>query len=258
MCGIAGIWNCRPGIDAEAAVSAMLEAMRHRGPDGRGLHSFAGGAAGMVCLALVDLSDRGQQPFWSPDRRVAVLFNGEIYNFRQERQRLERKGFTFRSTTDTEVILNLYLERGPEFVQRLRGMYAIALLDWRECSLDGLPVLFLTRGPLGIKPLYIAAAEHDPQSVIFASEIRALLASGLVARRVAPEGLADYLSRGFVVQPTTIISGVRMLEPGWFERYVPGRPVERRQFRDIPAYRPWRETLDESAQRLRGVLDESV
>src|SRR5579871_6449758 len=127
MCGIAGIWNCRPGVDADAAVAAMLDAMRHRGPDGRGTLSFAGGAAGMVRLALVDLSDRGQQPFWSADRRVAVLFNGEIYNFRQERQRLERKGCEFRSATDTEVILHLYLERGPEFVQRLRGMYAIAI-----------------------------------------------------------------------------------------------------------------------------------
>ncbi len=236
----------------------MLDAMRHRGPDGRGTLSFAGGAAGMVRLALVDLSDRGQQPLWSPDRRVAVLFNGEMYNFRQERQRLEGKGYVFRTTTDTEVILNLYLERGPEFVHRLRGMDAIAILDWRERPQGGLPTLLLSRGPLGIKPLYIAPAEHDTQCVLFASEVRALLASGLVARQVSQAGLSDYLSRGFVVQPTTIIAGVRMLEPGCYERYEPGRPLEQRKFREIPPYRPWKETLDESAHRLRNVLEESV
>lgn len=97
--------------------------MRHRGPDGRGAPEFAGGAAGMVRLALVDLSNRGQQPLWSPDRKVAILFNGEIYNFREERDRLSRSDFRFRTGTDTEVILNLYLERRLECLQRLRGMY---------------------------------------------------------------------------------------------------------------------------------------
>src|SRR5947209_16821882 len=90
MCGIAGIWNSR-GRDAESGVVAMLDAMQHRGPDGRGVLAFEAGAAGMVRLALVDLSDRGQQPLWSADRRVAIVFNGEIYNFREERERLEQR-----------------------------------------------------------------------------------------------------------------------------------------------------------------------
>src|SRR5580704_10513499 len=116
MCGIAGIWNCRPGFDAEAAMSAMLDSMQHRGPDGRGALTFEGGAAGMVRLALVDLSPRGMQPIWSADRRVAVLFNGEIYNFRSERDRLCQSGIAFHTATDTEVILQLYLENREEFV----------------------------------------------------------------------------------------------------------------------------------------------
>src|SRR5471030_1060837 len=99
MCGIVGIWNVRTGRPA-AAVSAMLDAIQHRGPDGRGAMEYTGGAAGMVRLALVDLSDRGQQPMWSADRRVAILFNGEIYNFRSERDRLEKAGHRFRTTTD--------------------------------------------------------------------------------------------------------------------------------------------------------------
>src|SRR5258708_5576368 len=119
MCGIAGIWNSPEQRDADVRVAAMLNAMGHRGPDGRGLMEFKGGAAGMVRLALVDLSDRGAQPFWSDDRQVALIFNGEIYNFREERVRLARGGYNFRSTSDTEVILALYLERGMDFVQKL-------------------------------------------------------------------------------------------------------------------------------------------
>ncbi len=258
MCGIAGIWNLRGGHDADRAVGAMLDAMQHRGPDGRGMLAFEGGAAGMVRLALVDLSDRGQQPLWSADRRVAIIFNGEIYNFRAERERLEQRGVQFRTTTDTEVILNLYLERGLDFVERLRGMFALAIFDWRECSPGASPVMVLARGPLGIKPLYVAAPRDDSNAVLFASEIRGLLASGLVARRVDPRALADYLAHGFVVQPRTIVSGVRILDCGTLERYVPGRPVERRQFWRIPPYEPRTETLEQSSERLRGVLEESV
>jgi asparagine synthase (glutamine-hydrolysing) len=258
MCGIAGIWNTRLGDEAETAVGAMLDAMQHRGPDGRGTLAFEGGAAGMVRLALVDLSDRGQQPLWSADHRVAILFNGEIYNFRAERERLTAAGYRFETMTDTEVILNLYLERRLDFVDRLRGMYAVAIFDWSESSPGGSPEMVLARGPLGIKPLYIAAPVGDPNALIFTSEVRSLLASGLVARRVDREALAQYLSCGFVIQPRTIIEGVRMLEPGTFERYFPGQSVERRKFWRLPAYEPRSETLEQAAERLRGVLEESV
>ncbi len=258
MCGIAGIWNLREGDRSGAVVAAMLDAMPHRGPDGRGALTFEGGAAGMVRLALVDLSNRGQQPLWSADRQVAILFNGEIYNFRAERERLEQAGARFHTTTDTEVILHLYLERGIEFVERLRGMYSIAIFDWRQSSTAGPPVMVLVRGPLGVKPLYIASPPSDPAAVMFSSEIRPLLASGLIPRQVSQDGLADYLQCGFVMQPRTIVSGVRMMAPGMLERFVPGRPVETHRFWRIPPSEPRQETLDEAAQRLRGVLDESV
>lgn len=258
MCGIVGIWNCRPGYDAEGAVGTMLDAMQHRGPDGRGALSFDGGAAGMVRLALVDLSPRGMQPIWSADHRVAILFNGEIYNFRAERDRLIGKGVSFHTGTDTEVILQLYLEDAEKFVDRLRGMYALAIFDWRNSSPNGLPVMTLVRGPLGIKPLYVANLAGDPNAVAFSSEIRPLLAAGIVPRRVDPEGITDFLACGFVVQPRTIIAGVRMLEAGWLEQYVPGKPVSSRQFWQTPPYRPRQESLDEATQRLRSVLEESI
>jgi len=236
----------------------MLEAMRHRGPDGRGMLEYPGGAAGMVRLALVDLSERGQQPMWSADRKTAILFNGEIYNFREERARLEQRGYTFRTTTDTEVVLNLYLEHGLEFVQRLRGMYAIAMFDWRETPSDGPPVLLLVRGELGIKPLYVAHPAGDKQRVVFSSELRSLLASELVDRQIDQHGLADYLAYGFLPQPRTLIEGVRMMEPGTWERYTPGRAVETKKFWSMPEYQPRQESFDEAANRLRAVLDESV
>jgi asparagine synthase (glutamine-hydrolysing) len=258
MCGIAGLWNAQSGVDTRGAVERMLDAMHHRGPDGRGQMQFAGGAAGMVRLALVDLSERGQQPIWSEDRRVAILFNGEIYNFRDERARLEKAGYRFQSNTDTEVVLNLYLERGVEFVERLRGMFAIALFDWRNSGTDQPPTLLLARGHFGIKPLYVAHANDDPRSVMFASEIRALLASGLVPRNVDRAAMAEYFSSGFVWQPRTIISGVRMMEPGTLEIYEPGEPLCVKSFWRVPTYVPRHETLDEAAERLRHVLDESI
>jgi asparagine synthase (glutamine-hydrolysing) len=257
MCGLVGLWNVsseRP----HATVCEMLEAMKHRGPDGQGTLEYAGGAAGMVRLALVDLSERGQQPLWSADRRVAILYNGEIYNFRAERERLLGAGYRFTTTTDTEVILNLYLENGLEFHEHLRGMYALAIFDWRQSSPGGAPVMVLARGPLGIKHLYVAHPQNDPRQVMFSSELRAILASGLVRPQVNSEALSTYLAHGFVMQSDTMISGVRMMEPGTIERYAPGEPTVKKRFWQIPPYAPRHESLDESAERLRGVLEESV
>jgi asparagine synthase (glutamine-hydrolysing) len=257
MCGIVGLWN----VSAEqprATVVGMLDAMQHRGPDGRGMLEYAGGAAGMVRLALVDLSSRGQQPIWSEDRRVAILYNGEMYNFREERTRLEASGHRFHTGTDTEVVLQLYLERGLDFHERMRGMYALAIFDWRQTAAGQLPVMVLARGPLGIKHLYVAHPFGDPNRVIFASELRALLASRMVRPEVSREALSGYLAHGFTIQPTTILSGVRTLEPGSLERYAPGEPVLRRRFWHMPPYAPRQETLDEAAERLRAVIEDSV
>jgi len=257
MCGIIGFWNVAANI-SEARVSSILDGMRHRGPDGKGTLSYPGGAAGMVRLALVDLSDRGQQPLWSADGRVAILFNGEIYNFRSERSRLEAAGYRFQTTTDTEVILNLYLEHGLKFLERLRGMFAIALFDWRKTGDDGMPEVILARDRLGVKHLYLAHPGGDPTRVIFASEVQAILASGFVDPTIDRQSLAGYLAYGFVPQPGTLISGVRMLEPGTLEHYAPGKPVVRQRWWRMPAYEPRAESLDEAARRLRTILEESV
>lgn len=258
MCGIAGIWNYHGSKPAEQRIDDMLDAMNHRGPDSRGKIGFPGGATGMVRLALVDPTPRGEQPMWSPCGKVAVVFNGEIYNFREERQRLEPLGHSFRSSTDTEVLLHCYLEQGDEFVHRLRGMFAVAIFDWRNTADDEPPSLVLARGPLGIKPLYIAEVGPGKETLVFSSELRSLLASGLVARQVDPDAVRDYLQYGFVLQPRTMIAGVRMLEPATIERYEPGKPRSSRRYWRVPPYQPRNESFIQAAERLRSELEESV
>lgn len=257
MCGIAGIWNS-VAADPAARLEVMLRAVAHRGPDGRGALEFAGGAGGMVRLALVDLSDHGQQPIWSPDRKVAILFNGEMYNFREHRARLAAGGYRFTSATDTEVVLALYLEQGQQFVDALRGMYALAIFDWRHSAAGQLPELVLARDPLGIKPLYITSLPQEPSGLAFASELRALRAAELASNDIDPLAVRDYLALGCVVQPRTMLAGVRMLEPGTIEHYAPGRDASQHRFWTIPPAEPRDESLEEAAERLRGVLHNSI
>ena len=260
MCGIAGIWGARSGPDSAGAVAGMLRAMAHRGPDGTGSLAWSGGAAGMVRLALVDLSPRGQQPLWSPGRDVAILFNGEIYDFRVHRAALVARGYPFQSTTDSEVALALYLEHGVEFVHKLRGMYAMAIMDWRGRPKDSEPELVLVRDPLGIKPLYVADGPGQHGRLLFASELRALLASALVPRTLDLEAMAEYLGHGFVIQPRTAFASIRMLERGCLERHLPERRQAsvRQRFWTMPPARPRDETLDAAAARLRVELEDSV
>jgi asparagine synthase (glutamine-hydrolysing) len=254
MCGIAGIWN-HPTVEAQRSLTAMLRAQRHRGPDGQGTLSYPGGAAGMVRLALVDLSERGQQPLWSIDRQVAIVFNGEMYNFREQRAKLAARGYPFHSACDTEVVLALYLERGEAFLEQVRGMFALAIFDWRGGPKERTPTLLLARDPFGIKPLYLAQSDGG---LVFASELKALLASGLVAPTIDTHAVADFLALGFVVQPRTILRAVRQFDPGTLQVLRPDAPARQRRFWSMPAARPRTESLADAAARLRSELDESV
>ena len=257
MCGIAGIWNTPSGDEnAPQRLHQMLKAQEHRGPDGAGHFSFQGGAAGMVRLALVDLSDRGQQPLYAQDKHVAILFNGEVYNFREERRRLESKGYTFQTTTDTEVVLALYLEHGPSFVTFLRGMFAIAIFDWRRCGREAKPDLLLARDPFGIKPLYLYESAGKP--LIFGSEIRSLLASDWIPKQIDTNGLESFLCHGYALEPHTLIRDVRMMAPGTMERFLSDGSHFSEHYYSVPAYAPRTESFSEAAARLRTVLEESV
>jgi asparagine synthase (glutamine-hydrolysing) len=254
MCGIAGVWGAQDRT-AEG-VADMLTAMAHRGPDGSGVSAWPGGAFGMVRLALLDLSPRGQQPIWTEDGALGIVFNGEIYNHAEERRRLEERGHRFRTTTDTEVVLRLFAEEGERGFERLRGMFALAIADRRGRGPEAAPDLVLARDPFGMKPLYVA--DLPGGGLVFASEVRGLVASGAVRAEIDREGLRSFLAHGFVAPTANILRGVRRVAPGTWERWSPGASVRRGHHFRLPPEQPRAETLAEAAHRLRSALEESV
>lgn len=205
MCGICGIW---PG-EKEDKVMAMISAMRHRGPDDQGVFSDERITLGMTRLAILDVTATGHQPMTTPDGGIWIVYNGETYNFAEQRSLLEKHGHTFMSDSDTEVVLRLYEQYGESFLSRMRGMFALAVYDKRRGP--GRERLLLARDHFGIKPLLYAG---DAQQFVFASELKALLASGLITPKIDVQALHGLLAFGSVAQPSTILTGVHMLPPG--------------------------------------------
>jgi asparagine synthase (glutamine-hydrolysing) len=253
MCGIAGILQYRDGprVD-EREILAIRDAQRHRGPDGEGLWLSGDGrtALGHRRLAIVDLSPLGLQPMATPDGRLRVVFNGEIYNFPKLRAELEGLGHRFASASDTEVLLHGYREWGIGLLDRLRGMFAFALHDAERGE------TLIARDPLGIKPLYLA---DDGQRLVFASEVQAI-------RRVAddggldPEGLATYLLWGSIAPPRTLYRRIRALPAGsWLRvssRGVEGPTTYFRLEDELGRSEPMSD--EEAAARLREALVDSA
>jgi asparagine synthase (glutamine-hydrolysing) len=209
MCGIAGIFayhHSSPPVEVEEIVK-IREAMRSRGPDGAGLWTSPDQRLALAHrrLSIIDLSEAGAQPMGTPDQSLWVVFNGEIYNYRELRQGLENKGYAFHSQSDTEVLLHLYREYGEAMMERLRGMYALAIWDNARKS------LLLSRDPFGIKPLYYA---DDGKTLRFASQVKALVAGGAVDTRPQPAGHAGFFLWGYVPEPYTLFQGVRALPAG--------------------------------------------
>ena len=226
MCGITGIIEDSTARH-EAALSAMIAALAHRGPDDEGSAIFdlpthaSRVRLGHRRLTILDLSPAGHQPMRSAASGACLILNGEIYNFRDLRAELKAVGQTFASTGDTEVVLKGYDVWGLEVLSRLRGMFALALFDPRDAT------LLLARDRAGIKPLYYARRPHTDVPLIFASEVRALLASGLLPRRLNREAVAHYLANGFVPDPLTIVAGVQSLLPAHYVRFdASGRCIE--------------------------------
>ena len=213
MCGIAGLISA----DAEARIGAMLESIEHRGRDDDGVWTsrVVDGAGRRTCLghrrlAIIDPTPAGHQPMLSHDGRFALTFNGEIYNYRELREELVGRGHSFQTDTDTEVLLAAFDEWGAQCLPRLNGMFAFALWDEREQE------LLLARDRLGVKPLYYAhapATENASASFIFASEVKAVLASGLVERAVDPTGLHQFLTFLWTPDPQTLFRHVSKVPP---------------------------------------------
>jgi asparagine synthase (glutamine-hydrolysing) len=224
MCGIVGIVDLKSAEPVDKGrLARMRDVLRHRGPDGEGLHVSGPVGLGHRRLAIVDVAG-GHQPMANEDETIWITFNGEIYNHAALRPGLEARGHRYRTRSDTETILHLYEEEGERCVERLSGMFAFAIWDEKKGR------LLLARDRLGIKPLYYAVTDDE---LLFASEIKALLAAGLrpeLNDRVLPE----YLATRFVSGAETLFRGVKRLEPGRTLAWTRGDGFRERRYWSIP------------------------
>ena len=257
MCGIAGILTFDQGIDLRSISDAMLRTLEHRGPDDFGSQELALPSGGRLLLvhtrlSILDLSRAGHQPMQDPASDSWIVYNGEIYNHQQLRAELPQ--CEFRSNCDTETLLKAWAERGPASLESLRGMFAFALYDGRRRELH------LVRDRMGIKPLYVC--QVSSKTLLFASEVRTLLQSGLVARRLNSEAIRSYLAFGAVSAPWTLVQGVQSLLPG--ERLqldLSTDTIAPRSTRYwLPTFTRQKNSMgyDEAIERIRPVLLESL
>src|SRR5438309_2463859 len=221
MCGIVGIVRRDPreAVD-EARLKGMRDVLRHRGPDGEGLWVDGPVGLGHRRLAIVDVAG-GAQPMANEDQTVWIVYNGEIYNHAALRPGLEARGHRYQTRSDTETILHLYEEDGDRCVERLQGMFAFALWDRREGR------LLLARDRLGIKPLYYAGTE---QELLFASEIKAILAAGALRPAFNERILPEFLATRFVAGEETFFRGVHKLLPGRTLSWTVGEGLRQRRY----------------------------
>src|SRR5580704_11404490 len=251
MCGIAGIASTDPRPEYLSATEKLAAAIRHRGPDSTAVKDFGSCVLGNTRLAIVDLSERGRMPMCNEDSTVWITYNGECYNAAQLRSSLVAAGHQFRSTTDTEVVVHLYEEYGDRCVEKLEGMFAFAIWDVARRK------LLLARDRLGIKPLYYNFSTSSGR-LLFASEIKSMLASEAIPRKIDPSGIRAFLQLGHVPPPWTAIQGVKPLEPGYLGVWH-GGSFETNPYWILPAssngHRPDRP--EQTAANLREILLES-
>jgi asparagine synthase (glutamine-hydrolysing) len=248
VCGIAGIIRRDGAPIAEQEIRDMCGAIVHRGPDEEGVYLGDGVALGMRRLSIIDL-EGGQQPISNEDGTIWIVFNGEIYNYRELRRDLERAGHRFRTDSDTETIVHLYEEMGARCVERLRGMFGFAI--WNERRQE----LLLARDRLGIKPLYYTERGGE---LLFASELKPILRLPHVARSV--DWAAAHHLFTFLSTPSTrsIVDGIAKLPPAHVAIAAPGRPLEVRRYWDVEFQPNERATEGELVEQLRALLAESV
>ena len=251
MCGITGVFDSRDRRDIDRGlVERMNSSLFHRGPDAGGLHLEPGIALAHRRLSIIDLST-GQQPLYNEDGSVAVVFNGEIYNFQELAKELAACGHTFRTRSDTEVIVHGWEQWGASCVARFRGMFAFALWDRNR------ETLFLARDRLGVKPLYYAQL---PDGLwLFGSELKALLVHPGLPRAIDPMAVEDYFAYGYVPEPRTIFKNVYKLSPGHILSLKRGNPEAAPvEYWDVPFKTGASLTEQEAGEELIGRLRESV
>jgi asparagine synthase (glutamine-hydrolysing) len=252
MCGITG-WLSWRRPPAAGVVEAMSQRLGHRGPDAAGLVASGPIVLGHRRLSIVDLSAAANQPMWDRAKRLLIVFNGEIYNFKDLRLELEQRGMSFRTSSDTEVILEAYRCWGIDFVERLNGMFAFALWD------EGRQALLLARDRLGEKPLFIA--DDGEGGLVFASEIMALRAHPAVGRALDPRALGQFLALNYTLSDACLLQGVRKLPPAHLLLLERGRPPSQRRYWDLaPHFRnkQHHDSEDAAAAALDELIQDSV
>jgi asparagine synthase (glutamine-hydrolysing) len=252
MCGITGFVDRagqfeEPRPEVRRLLAAMCDTIRHRGPDEDGYAIAEGAALGMRRLSIIDV-EGGHQPVANEDGTIEVVFNGEIYNYRELGAELAALGHTLASDSDTNVIVHAYEEWGERAFSRLRGMFAIAIWDGPRRT------LLLARDQVGIKPLFFA---ESPRRLVFGSEIKAILASGEVQPAIDVDALDHYLSYLYTPPDHSIYTGIRKLPPGHFLRWRNGQTAVRAYWTP-PADEAFRGSEDDAAEMLRLVLEDSV
>jgi asparagine synthase (glutamine-hydrolysing) len=248
MCGIAGFVTLRPGTPDPDVLRRMTESIRHRGPDAEGFYLDAHAALGHRRLSIVDLST-GAQPMTNEDGSLHVVFNGEIFNHADLRPKLKKCGHRYKTSSDTEAILHAYEEYGSECVTQFRGMFAFVIWDATRKRISG------ARDRLGIKPFYYF---YDGRTLVFASEIKALLEHPAVSAEINEERLGEYLAFGYTSGEETLFRGIRKLMPGHrFTFDEEGLQIE--QYWDVPRAERFEDRPDEDwIRECRRRLEETV
>ncbi|MFO0594766.1 MAG: asparagine synthase (glutamine-hydrolyzing) [Myxococcaceae bacterium] len=249
MCGIAGVVYADDRRPSTALLAEMGQRIAHRGPDGQGVQVFEGAGFVHRRLAIIDLSPEAAQPMVSHDGGAWVVFNGEIYNFLELRKELEALGDVFKTRGDTEVILAAFRRWGPHAIERLDGMFAIAL--WEPST----RTLTLARDRTGKKPLYVY---EDGERVVFASEVKAILAHPGLDTRMWPEAVTQFLSHGYVPTPRTFWARIRKVFPATVEVFQRGKAPVARQYWDFSLERARDVSLPEAKERVRSLFFAAV
>lgn len=253
MCGIAGIVSREPDPRSSELLDRMLRSIEHRGPDEDGRLVDGTLAMGMRRLSIIDLSD-GTQPIFDESGRYGIVFNGEIYNYRELREQLQARGHRLKTHSDTETIVHLFEEYGPSCLDHLRGMFGLAIWDNQKRE------LFIARDRLGIKPLYYS---QSPGLFVFASEIKAILVHPAVRREVDLPALSQYLSLKYVPAPRTLFAGIHSLQPGYWLRIKDGMVIESQCYWDVSFQKGFGDHLVQQseadyAEELQSLLRETV
>jgi asparagine synthase (glutamine-hydrolysing) len=246
MCGINGIFGLERLSNPEEIIAKMNNTLAHRGPDAKGVASFSNVILGHQRLSIIDLNEASNQPMYSADGKYCMVFNGEIYNYLELKEKLEKK--TFSTNSDSEILLQAFIEMGEDVLKELNGMFAFAIWDVEKQK------LFVARDRMGIKPFYYF---YENENFIFSSELRAILSTGLVPKKLSKKGLHDYLRYQTVHSPNTIVENIQLLPQGHCA-WISDSNFEIKQYWNPEEISVNKDSKEETKERINQLFKDSV